>query len=282
MTETEEGIGLVGAGRLGSALGRRLRSGRYPVVAVASRSRVAASTLAAELGCPSFESALEVVSHSSITILTVPDRSILEVASAVGELGPGVLAGRVVLHCAGVLGIEVLSRCTERGADVGVLHPLAPVPDGNPASLDGSWATVEASPGGLGPILTLCEELGITPLPWNGWNRGLYHAAAVLAGVMPVALEGLGEEVALAAGLPMESGPALRQLLVLAAANTKRLGASGGLTGPATRHDSETSLRHLQSLAGVDRRLAEVYRLLLELMSEKQGQSARGGGQLDA
>ncbi|HVD03055.1 MAG TPA: DUF2520 domain-containing protein [Candidatus Dormibacteraeota bacterium] len=281
MTETEEGIGLVGAGRLGTALGRRLILRGYTVSAVASRSSGGAARLAAELHCGMFGSATEVVANSELTVLTVPDSAVSKVSGEISDSAGPELTGKVVVHCAGVMGLEVLSRCAERGAHVAVVHPLAPVPDGDPACLEGAWATVEASRGGGKFALQLCHHLGLTPLLWNGYNRSLYHAAAVMAGVLPVVLEGLSERVARDAGMPSESGPALRQLLVLAAANTKRLGSAGGLTGPETRHDSETSSRHFQALANVDSRMADVYRLLLELTSEMQGFQALGGGNHD-
>jgi len=266
VTETESGIAVVGAGRLGTALARRLAGGGHRIGAIASRTPASANRLALAVGAAAVASPALAALPCRVTLITVPDSQIALVAESIAaDVPPGGLEGHVIAHCAGSLGPDALLACTMAGADVAVLHPLAPVPDGDPDSLDGSFATLEAVAGAEEPMAEVCRWLGLRMIPWRGWDRGLYHATAVLAGVLPPAIEGLAERAALANGMGSEMQAALRQLFLLAAANVGRLGPVRGVSGPMTRADWETTAVHRRALKAVDPELADLLDLTLSL-----------------
>ncbi|MHB1500095.1 MAG: Rossmann-like and DUF2520 domain-containing protein [Candidatus Dormibacteria bacterium] len=281
MTETELKIGLVGAGRMGTAIARALSQQGHQIDAVCSRSGRAAQELASLVGARVEVAPWEVARSCRATLLAVPDREIGTVAGQIAAQDSGWLRGRVVGHLAGGLGLEVLAPLGDLGAGVAVLHPLAPVPDGDPSCLEGAWATLEAVGDAHGWMREICRWLGLGVIPWGGWDRDLYHAAAVLAGVLPVVVEGLGERLARSAGMPSEVEPALRQLFSLAARNASRLGAGAGLSGPTTRADTQTLARHLRALVEVEPRLAELYQLIFDLGASGQVRPATSGGRID-
>ncbi|MDA8331046.1 MAG: DUF2520 domain-containing protein [Candidatus Dormibacteraeota bacterium] len=281
MTETESGTAVVGAGRMGTALAIRLAQGGHRIGAVASRTPASAERLALATGAVRVTSPATAALSCRVTLITVPDSQIAGVAAAVAEAGaPDGLSGHVIAHCAGSLGMDPLRACALAGAAVAVLHPLAPVPDGDPVSLEGAFATLEADAEAAEPMSELCRWLGLGIIPWGGWDRGLYHAAAVLAGVLPAAIEGVAERAALANGMGEALQDGLRQLFYLAATNVRRLGPVAGLSGPTTRSDWQTTAAHRRALGTIDPRLAELLDLTLSLApSASETRSTPGGGE---
>jgi predicted short-subunit dehydrogenase-like oxidoreductase (DUF2520 family) len=260
VTETEVGYGIVGAGRLGQAIGRRLAQNGGPPGALYSTSPARAGSLAAELGWQASASASEVMACSRVTMLCVPDRVLPEL---VADLSAAAVASeRVVVHCAGSQGLEPLSPLGERGCLVGVFHPLAPIPDGDPSSLDHTFISIEADPAARGELLDLACLLDCQVIEVQGLDRPLYHAAAVFAGVLPVLLERLAERLGEAARGGPDVSVALRALYSASARNVERLGPERGLSGPLQRRDQGTAAAHLAALRQFDPRLADVYTAL--------------------
>jgi predicted short-subunit dehydrogenase-like oxidoreductase (DUF2520 family) len=195
-------------------------------------------------------------------MLCVPDGAL---ASLVTELGSASdLPDRVVVHCAGSRGREALSPLREWGCLVGVFHPLAPIPDGDPSSLDGTFISIEADQAARAELLDLAALLECRALEVTDLDRPLYHAAAVFAGVLPVLLEGLGERLAEASGGGEEVGEALRALYAASARNVVRLGPDRGLSGPLQRRDQGTVGAHMAALTTFDPALAEIYMAIQE------------------
>ena len=281
VTETEEGIGIVGAGRVGTALARRLADRGWPPAMVTSRNLDAAAVLAERVGARMATTPAQVAAGCGVTLLAVPDGELGRVAAGIVELLPfGTrLDDKVVAHCAGVQGPEVLFACAGIGAAIAVMHPLAPIPDGDPACLEGAYLSIEGDPAAIPPLEGVARRLGLVSFRMEAVDRALYHAAAVLAGVLPVLLERQAELVGEASGAPREVAAGLRQLLFLAAGNVRRLGPSAALSGPTTRRDGVTTQRHQAALAGLDSRLAELYRLTIELAADAAREPHRGGPQ---
>ncbi|HUY08064.1 MAG TPA: DUF2520 domain-containing protein [Candidatus Dormibacteraeota bacterium] len=262
MTETEVGYGIVGAGRLAQAVARRLAQAGVPPGLISSRSAERAQALATELGWEVGRGPEEVLAGSRLTLLCAPDGLLGPLAEGLGSGRP--LGARVVAHCAGIQGIGPLAPLRERGCALGVFHPLAPFPDGDPASFDHTFISIEAEPGARTDLLELARLLGCRVLEMEGVDRPLYHAAAVFAAVLPVLLERIAERLGRAAGGGADLAEALRALHVASARNVHRLGPELGLSGPQQRHDGGTVLAHLAALSEVDPALAQLYASIQE------------------
>jgi predicted short-subunit dehydrogenase-like oxidoreductase (DUF2520 family) len=261
VTETEAEIGIVGAGRMGQALARRLAATGAPPGLLCSRSRSRAQSLAAELGWTAVARPSEVIAGSALTLLAVPDAELGGLAlGASRDLDRGErLSPRVVAHCAGIQGIASLSPLQHLGCALGVFHPLAPVPDGDPSCLDDTFISIEAEPGARQPLLDLAARLACQTVEVADLNRPLYHVAAVFAGVLPVLLEGLAERLATVAGGEDELRAGLRALHLASARNVERLGPELALTGPGQRQDSGTIGAHIDALSRLYPALADLY-----------------------
>jgi predicted short-subunit dehydrogenase-like oxidoreductase (DUF2520 family) len=202
-----------------------------------------------------------VVAGSALTLLAVPDGELAQLALDVRrELGGAAdPLDHVVAHCAGIAGIDALSPLRELGCGLGVFHPLAPVPDGDPSCLDETFISIEADPSARQPLLDLAARLSCQPLEVTDLDRPLYHAAAVFAGVLPVLLERLAERLGTAAGGGAELGSAFRALHLASARNVERLGPELALTGPDERQDAGTIAAHIAALSRRDPVLTDLY-----------------------
>ncbi|MGC2296502.1 MAG: DUF2520 domain-containing protein [Candidatus Dormiibacterota bacterium] len=261
MTETEVEIGIVGAGRIGQALSRRLAAAGAPPGVLSSRTESLAQSLASELGWSVLARPSQVVAASALTVLAVPDGELAQLALDVSrELGEAARRrDRVVAHCAGITGIDALAPLRQVGCALGVFHPLAPVPDGDPSCLDQTFISIEAEPEARQPLLDLAARLSCQSVEVANLDRPLYHAAAVFAGVLPVLLERLAERLAAAAGAGVELGPGFRALHLASARNVERLGPELALTGPDQRQDAGSVSAHLDALGRQDPVLRDLY-----------------------
>lgn len=246
MTESRVGpVGIVGPGRLGSALARALIACGYRVDKVAGRSGAREAAVAASTGASAVAVA-EVVATCDLVILAVPDAAIEGVAGA-GAWRPG----QSVVHCGGAASLEVLETARERGALVGCLHPLQSFSgDDPPERFHGITMGIEAAEPLGGWLEGIARDLGGRVLRLEGVDRARYHAAAVLASNDVVALMSAAARTWEAAGLPIDTArEALAPLLLGAARNIESRPLADALTGPVARGDVATVRRHLEALA---------------------------------
>ena len=275
---------IVGAGRLGLALGLRLvRAGAVDSLVYSGRRRVPTPhPLFRGDAVSRYQHGLD-PAPEGITgvLLAVPDDAI---PAAVAELAAVDLPADVpVLHASGSQSIDVLAPLAARGHSVGGMHALAAIADPVEGAdrLRGATFGVE----GEGAARALAERLvaacGGRVLAIRPGGKALYHAAAVFASNYAVALLSVAERLMDEAGIPAEDAqPALAALAAGAVENVAARGPVEALTGPVVRGDAATVERHLARLSGADR---DVYCLLgLEALklAEQRGLSPAAAARL--
>jgi predicted short-subunit dehydrogenase-like oxidoreductase (DUF2520 family) len=216
MTDTSlSRIGVVGRGRLGSALATALRSAGHEVSSPAARGEVP---------------------DGDAIVLCVPDAEIPAAAATVAGAAP------LIGHTSGATPLTAL----ESAGDVERfgLHPLQTFSggDADASRFAGCRCAVAGStPAAAEAAATLARSLGMVPFGIADDQRPAYHAAASIASNFLVALEAAAEEVAAAAGLdPDEARAALAPLVRTTVENWADLGPRRALTGPVARGDELT------------------------------------------
>lgn len=238
-------LGVIGAGAVGSVLGRLLAARGFRVTVVGGRAAERA----------------EIAAGSDLVILAVPDDAVASVAAAIGDAG-GWRAGRAVVHTSGALDASVLAPAATAGAGTGVLHPLQSLADREAAAdrLTGVYYGLEAEPPLLGLLEGLVRRIGGVPVRIRSEAKAVYHLAAALASNATVALVAAAVELMARAGLPpADAARALLPLVRGSVENLERLGLPSALTGPASRGDAGTVARHRRALAEVAPDLLAVY-----------------------
>ncbi|MGH2745854.1 MAG: DUF2520 domain-containing protein [Thermoleophilaceae bacterium] len=218
-------VGIVGAGRLGTALTVALREAGLRVEGPAGRGEV-------PRGCDAI-------------VLCVPDAEIPAAAATVAGAAP--LAG----HTSGATRLSALEPAG--GAAFG-LHPLQTFPERAPvgalAAFAGAGCAVAGStPDALAFAGRLARTLGMTPFEIDDAGRAAYHAAASVASNFTVTLLAVAERIAEAAGLsPAEARALLAPLVRRTVESVAELGPEDALTGPVARGDHATVEAHRRAL----------------------------------
>ena len=163
-----------------------------------------------------------------IVVLAVADS---EIARAAGAIRPGPLVG----HCAGSLGLDVLSPHEAFG-----LHPLMTVTGDDAHFVDAGAAVAGSTPRALGAARELAEALRMKSFEIADVDRAAYHAAASIASNFLVTLEDAAEIMLRTAGADRGI---LVPLVRATIDNWASVGAPEALTGPIVRGDEATVAR---------------------------------------
>lgn len=269
-------VGIISAGRVGTALGVALERADHVVVACSAISHASLQRARHRLPDTAILPVPDVASSAELLLLAVPDTELAALVSGLAETA-AVRRGTIVAHTSGANGIGVLAPLTRQGCTPLAIHPamtFAGSDEDITRLPDTCFGITAADDVGYAIAQSLVLEMGGEPFRVREDARTLYHAALAHAGnhivaVIADALEALraalwgqellGQEVV----GDQPGGIAERILAPLARAaleNTLQRGQAA-LTGPVVRGDAAAVARHLAALSEVDPRLAQAYRV---------------------
>ncbi len=181
-------LAIIGAGRVGRALGRRLREVGWKIGAVVTRGEPSAGRAVRFIGAGNACAGLtRQVLSSQVILITTPDDEIASAARELARVGEEELRGRVVLHTSGALDSGVLETVRERGAAVGSMHPLQSFSGVTVPSLEGKVFAIEGETQAVRVARQIARELGGTPVRVAGnknrlaWDEAERSRARVVA-----------------------------------------------------------------------------------------------------
>ncbi|WP_429424799.1 Rossmann-like and DUF2520 domain-containing protein [Nocardia sp. GAS34] len=270
-------VGIVSAGRVGSAVGAALERVGHIVFGVSAISDASRHRAAARLPDSRILPPERVAERSELLILAVPDTELPGLVAGLAAAN-AVRPGTIVAHTSGANGIAVLAPLTAAGALPLAIHPAMTFTghDEDLARLGNACFGITAADEiGYAIAQSLVIEMGGEPVRVAEEHRTLYHAALAhgsnhLVTLIVDAVAALRSALAGPGLLGQQAvddepnGLAERMLAPLASAaldNALRRGQSA-LTGPVARGDAETVSAHLAALAAADPRLAAGYRAL--------------------
>ncbi len=277
-------VGIIGAGRVGSAIAWHCKRLGYEIVGVADKVPAQAWVVYGLLKTPYRRlRSSQVAARSDVLFLTTPDRVIEPVFVAIRRW---LKRGTIVVHCSGVEGVGVFKRAAEHRLETLALHPIQSFPSHVEAiqSLPGCFCALEGTGPGLRFGRRLVKQLRGGCVVIAGKDRPLYHAMCVFASNFQNALLESAESLAVKLGISRRRsvqmfGPLARTVVE----NAIEHGAVPSLTGPVQRGDALTVARHLEALEQRAPELAPVYRVMslrLLRMARKQGLSAAATGRV--
>ncbi len=289
-------VALVGPGRVGSALGRRIHEARYAFMGFVSRETSRAEAGVRFVGAGQVLTGAALAEADMVGLCVAEDAlaSVVEQAAADGR----VKQGSVWFHVSGLHGLAVLAPLQVAGAHVGSMHPVCPFPDARSGyeAMPGQPAVVgvmDDPEGGVtarGALLRLARAVCMEPVPFDsaassdapagtsgGGERTAYHAACVLAASGASALCGVVEASLQSAGMTSVAARKIAGPLMLAALEARLAAPDPGsaLSGPVARGEAEVLGRQCSALASSAPRAGALFQLLQSEAAEMAQQHGR-------
>ena len=270
------GIGVISAGRVGTALGVALERAEHVVVACSAISHASRQRAEKRLPDTPVLPVPDVAGRAELLLLAVPDAELTGLVAGLATTD-AVRPGTIVVHTSGANGVGVLAPLTERGCIPLAIHPAMTFTgaDEDIARLsEACFGITAVDEIGYAIAQSLVLEIGGEPFRVREDARTLYHAALAHGGnhvitvlvdaveALRAALSGqelLGQEMVIDA----PGGLAERVIAPLARASLENALARGqhALTGPVARGDAAAVAGHVAALAEVSPELADAYRV---------------------
>ncbi len=268
-------VGIISAGRVGTALGVALERADHVVVACSAVSHASRQRAQRRLPDTPVLAPQDVAAGAELLLLAVPDSELAGLVSGLAATS-SVRPGTIVVHTSGANGVGVLAPLTPDCIPLAI-HPamtftgsdedISRLPDtcfGITAADDVGYA--------IGQSLVL--EMGGEPFCVREDARVLYHAALAHAGnhlvtVLADAVEALraalrGQELLGQQTVDDQPGGIAERIvgpLARAALENTLQRGRAALTGPVARGDAAAVAGHLAALTRVDPELAQAYRV---------------------
>lgn len=233
-------ISIVGAGRVGRTLAKRLRELGWRIGAVVTQSPATARAAVEAIGAgvplvlsangslaasrrgsaPLRGSELQLrhkralrkgalapednssslALASDLILIAVPDGAIESIARRLAQTSGKACRGKVILHTSGALDRSVLAPLARHGAATGSLHPMQTFSGRSLPNLKGVIFTIEGDTRALRAAQQIARQLGGVPVTMKGANKPAYHAAGVLVAGHALGLVEAATQILMRAG----------------------------------------------------------------------------------
>lgn len=262
------GISIIGAGRLGTALGRALKQAGYQIEVVVAKHAASARRAARAISPKTLSlnsrqldnlkpDQFERLNRSNLILIATPDDAIAAVAGQLAALlKPETpqsrrVAGRIVLHVSGAGSSDALRPLRGLGLETGSLHPLVSINDplSGPETFRRAFFCIEGDRPAVSVARSIVRALDGRAFTIGRNLKGLYHAAAVITAGHTVALFDIALEMLGSCGLSQRRAQeVLMPLLESTVTNLSRTNTAAALTGTFARGDVTTVEKHLGSI----------------------------------
>jgi predicted short-subunit dehydrogenase-like oxidoreductase (DUF2520 family) len=274
----ENSLAIIGAGRVGRALGRRLRELGWRIGAVITRSEASARRAVRFIGAgkPHARMTRQILT-SRVVLIAVLDDEIASVAQELARIGAEELRGKVVLHTSVALDARVLDPVKACDAAVGSMHPLQSFSGVAVPSLEGRVFAVEGDSQAIRMARQIARSFGGSPVRIPSGKKLLYHAAATMAASNVLTIEEAASQLLISVG--MKRRQATRALLTLTRQvleNMEQLGPRAAWTGPLSRGDFRVVEAHLEALRETPDEFVRAVEALNRLTARVLAQDAAG------
>lgn len=271
-------LAIVGAGRVGRTLGRRLRELGWSIGPVVTRSRATASAAVRAIGAGiPHELLTRRVLAADVVLIATPDHAVPQVAAKLARQGGEEWRGKMVLHTCGSLSGAALAPLARRGASTGSMHPMQTFSGRGRTDLEGVIFGIDGDARACRAARQMARSLGGVPVVVNENSRVAYHVAGGFASQHLLSVIEAGTRILMSVGFTRrQASRALLRMARQTLDNFERLGPRATWTGPLARGDFGTVKKHVAALRRFPREFGEVYSALMRLAAWLL--AARGAG----
>ncbi len=248
-------IAIVGAGKVGSVLGRILTDNGERVIAVISRSMRSARAAGKFIRCTNVSTSLAAIPpRTDLVYIATPHAAVPDVVHKLATVGHLNFRRLAVCHASGILTAEALAPLARRGATVFSFHPLQTFPrDFSPKEIlptaRNIYYGVDGKQAALRTARRLARKLNGKVIVIRPEMRTLYHAACVVASnhltTLLWELERMFEALR-----TKERGfyPVFEPIIMATLRNVARASPADALSGPIARGGVDTVAQHFEAL----------------------------------
>ena len=245
-------IALIGAGRVASCMGPRLKETGHTIVGVYSRTIEHAKELAAKVDAHAFDT-LEALPEADVYLTMLSDDALLQLAKAI-------VKGReqaLFLHTAGSVPMDIWKDSDAQR--YGVLYAMQTFSKGIKIDWEQVPVFIEGSSSAeLETLHSLALDLSPNVTPLSSKGRKKLHVAAVFTCNFTNHMYAISEQLLKEEGIPFG---VMLPLVRETARKVETLSPAIAQTGPAIRGDRKVVSEHLELLKD-NPEYAEIYRLI--------------------
>jgi len=263
-------LSIVGAGRVGISLGKRLRDLGWRIGAVVTRSKATARAAVRRIGAGKpFDRLTADVCGADVVLFGTSDDALPGIARGLARVCGAGCKGKIVLHTSATLDRLALAPLAKLGAATGSLHPMQAFGGKVIPHLKGVIFGIEGDPAARSLAQSIAKSLGGIPVVIETADKPAYHAAAVMAGGGIYPLLEASLQLLMSIGFTREKAsqtllPLLRQIFD----NIERIGPRAAWTGPLSRGDYAVVAKHMQALRRYPPEFRKSYAALAELAAQ--------------
>lgn len=283
-------IAIIGAGKVGSVLGKVLVQRGAKIVAVVSRSLSSAQKAGRFLGCRNASTSLSAIPvNTDFILIATPHAAVEQVALDLSRTSHLDFNNLAVCHASGMLTAGVLEPVRRRGTTVFSFHPLQTFPRDFPVSKIvptalGIYYGVDGTAEGIRMARRLARMLEGKVIIIPPERRAFYHAACVLASnhlaTMLSILEGMFGTLKTS---EKNFFPVFEPIILATLRNIKSTSPAEALSGPVARGGVETVADHFRAIKSDSPQLIPYFaRLSLETIDLAVAKGSIGEAQAGA
>ena len=268
MPRTHRTISIIGAGRVGQTIAKRLRKLGWRIGAVITRSPGTARAAVRAIGAGTPHATLTPEAlDADVILLSVPDDVVENVAQKLTKISRAALAKKsratIILHTSGALDHRVLAPLARRGASTGSMHPMQTFSGRSAPRLEGVIFSIEGAPAARSAAQKIARSLGGTPVIIHANDKPAYHASGTIVAGHALSLVESATQTLMKIGFTRRRAsqallPLIRQMLD----NYESLGPHAAWTGPLSRGDYATISKHAKALRRFPREYQNAYAAL--------------------
>lgn len=248
-------IAIVGAGKVGSVLGKILAENGEKIVAVVSRSNRSATKTGKFLKCKNISTSLAAIPpKTDLVFITTPHRAVEEVAHQLASVAHLNFKKLSVCHASGILNAGALEPLAMKGATVFSFHPVQTFPrDFEPKDIlptaRGIYYGVDGNAKAVARAKQLAKKLDGKVLLIKPEMRAFYHAACVVASNHVTTMLWILEQMFAALKTNEKKFyPVFEPIIKAALHNAARTSPAQSLSGPIARGGVEIVSHHFEGL----------------------------------
>lgn len=262
-------IAIVGAGKVGTVLGRILVEHGEKIVSVVSRTQKSAQDAGKFLCCRNVSDSLTAIpSTTDLVYITTPHAVVEEIAAGLARLEHLRFKRLAVCHASGMLTAQSLEPLGRKGATVFSFHPLQTFPrDFDPRQIlptaRGIYYAVDGLPDAVKKAKLFARKLGGYIIEISPEMRVFYHAACVVASNHLTALLSVVEVMFKQFGDQRQGFlEAFKPIIMATLHNVEVTSPTAALSGPIARGGVETVAQHFTSVKRFAPELLPFFRTL--------------------